>query len=198
MGFLGITGIAKDERQRCLAYYEAEVGVTAFQTKEADLFNEVLAKHEDAIQNDPAAAREVCTAAYRLVQATREIARRRDAIQPVPEVAFAMHWAWHVTSLTYSAWAQTTYSAMEALANGRIPPTKYVQHLVKEHEVAWLRAQREEMQFRKKLRISEIEAEKIVEKSIEAVKRDNWQPEPLPESDVENVVAEIEIPILSP
>ena len=42
MSFLGIRGIAKDERQRCLAYYEAEVGVTAFQTKEADLFNEVL------------------------------------------------------------------------------------------------------------------------------------------------------------
>ena len=196
MGFLDIMGIAKEERQRCLVYYEAEVGVTAFQTKEADLFNEVLAKYEDVIQKDPEAAREVCTAAYRLVQATREIVRRRDAIQPVPEAAFSMHWAWHVTSLTYSAWAQATYSAMEALANSHTPPTKYVQHLVKEHEVAWLRAQREETQFHKKLRISENEAEKIVEKSIEAAKRDQWQPESLSESEADNVA--YEIPILSP
>jgi hypothetical protein len=196
MGFWGTTGIAKDERQRCLAYYEAEVGVTAFQTKEADLFNEVLAQYEDAIKENPEAARKVCKAAYRLVQAAREIIRRRDEIQPVPEAAFSMHWAWHVTSLTYSAWAQATYSAMETLANGQTPPTKYIQHLVKEHEIVWLRAQREEKQFLKQLRIPESEVEKIVEKSTEAAKNDHWQPELPSEFDVEEVVAEI--PILSP
>jgi hypothetical protein len=177
MGLLGGTEITGGERQRSLAYYEAEVGVTAFQTKEADLFNEVLAQHDEAIAKDPAAAREACAAGHRLVQAAREIVRRRNKIQPVPEAAFSLHWAWYITTLTYAAWAQATLSAMKALVNSGTPHYKYVQHLAGEHETALRKAQKEEKKFLKRLRIPADDIQTIEDRSMEAAETDGWKPE---------------------
>ena len=197
MGLLGGVEITGAERVRCLDYYEAEVGVTAFQAKEADLFNEVLAAHNDAIPEDPAAARQVSAAAQRLVQATNEIIRRRDKIQPVPEAAFAVHWAWHVTSVAYAAWAQATLSAMEALAKSETPLYTYVRHLAGEHETAWRKAQREEKKFLKQLRLPANEIEKIVDRSIEDAETDRWQPEQSSISDHFEVPSETTVPCCS-
>ena len=177
MGLLGSAKITGGERQNYLAYYEAEVGVTAFQTKEADLFNEVLAQHDEAIGKDPAAAREARAAAHRLVQASKEIVRRRNKIQPVPEAAFSLHWAWYITSLTYAAWAQATLSAMKALVNSGTPHYKYVQHLAGEHEAALRKAQKEEKKFQKRLRIPADDIQTIEERSMEAAETDGWRPE---------------------
>ena len=189
MGFLDMMEITSHERQECLAYYEAEVGVTTFQSKEADLFNEVVDTHIDILTEDPAAAREVSIAARRLVQAAKEIIRRRDDIQPIPQAAFSMHWAWYITSIAYAAWAQATLSTMEALANGQTPQY-YVRHLVEEHEIVWRKAQKDEKKFLKQLRIPAGEIDQIVERSIEAAEMDHWQPDESSTSQNENIASE--------
>jgi hypothetical protein len=196
MGFWRSTGVAKDKQPEYLAYYGAEVEITAFQAKEADLFNEVLTEHGDAMKEDHAAASEVRAAAQRLVEAAKEIIRRRDEMQPVPVAAFALHWAWHITSLTYGVWTQSTLAAMEALAAGMAPHYKYVQHVAGEHKAAWLKAQREEKKFLRQLRTSKGEIKKIVDQSIEAAKTDSWQPE-MPVKSDDEVVSGAIVPVCS-
>lgn len=193
MGLLGNTQVVGDELQRCLAYYEAEFRVAAFQTREADLFNNALAQYSNAIAEEPMATSEVCAAANRLVQAAKEIIRRREEIQPIPEAAFSLHWAWHITSLAYAAWAQATLSAMEALANGTTPHYKYVRHLVGEHQTAWRKAQKEEKGFLKPLRIPENEIAKITSSSIDAAATDRWRPELQLKSHDEEIASETTI-----
>ena len=188
MGLLD-TEITGAERQQGLAYYEAEASVTAFQTKEADLFNEVLEVYNDVLTEDPAAARHVSIAARRLVQAAKEILRRREEIQPIPQIACSMHWAWYITSTAYAAWAQATLSAMEALANGATPDY-YVRHLVNEHETAWRKAQRNEKKFLKQLRIPAREIAQIIERCIKAAQVDHWQPDESSTSHNEDVASE--------
>ncbi len=190
MGLLGSTEIKGAERLQCLDYYEAETSVTAFQAREADLFNNVLVIYDDVIKKSPAAARKVSIAAHRLVQAAEEIIRRRDEIQPVPELAFALHWAWHVTSVAYAAWTRATLDAMETLSNGQTPLYKYVQHLANEHEAAWRKAQKEEKKYLKLLRFPSTEIARITDKSLEEADIDSWQPKPcLPPND-EKIVSE--------
>ncbi len=189
MGLLGNSQVVGDELQRCLAYYEAEFRMTAFQTREADLFNNVLAKYGNSIIDDPVAANAVCAAADRLVQAAKEIVRRREEIQPIPEAAFSLGWAWHMTSFAYAAWAQATLSAIKALANGKTPHYKYVQHLVDEHQTALLRTRKEDKNFLKRLRIPEDEIERIVDRSIDAAETDSWRPEPPSKSDEEGIAS---------
>lgn len=197
MGLIGSAEIKGVERLQCLDYYEAEVGVTAFQAREADIFNDELATYHDVIKKSPEAARKVSTAAHRLVQATEEIIRRRDEIQPVPELAFALHWAWHVTSVAYAAWARATLAAMQTLANGQTPLYKYVQHLANEHEAAWRKAQREEKKFLKLLRFPSNEIERITDKSFENAEIDDWQPkQPLAPTD-EKIVSETTVHVCS-
>ena len=193
MGLLGSAEIKGAERLQCLDYYEAETNVTAFQAREADVFNDVLATYHDVIKKSPEAARKVYTAAHRLVQAAEEIIRRRDEIQPVPELAFALHWAWHVTSVAYAAWARATLAAMETLANGQTPLYKYVRHLANEHEAAWRKAQREEKKFLKLLRFPANEITKILDNSIEDAEIDRWQPKPSLISTNEKIVSETTI-----
>ncbi|MEJ2702566.1 MAG: hypothetical protein P8Z79_09010 [Sedimentisphaerales bacterium] len=193
MGLFGGATIKGEEQQRCLAYYEAEVGVTAFQTREADLFNGVLTRCGKVVKKDPAAAREVRTAAHRLVEAAKEIVRRREQIEPVPETALFLHWAWHITSLTYAVWAQATLSAMETLSNGMTPHYKYVQHVAGEHKAAWLKAQKEEKKFLKQMHIAKPQISKIADQSIESAKADGWQPEVAATSDDEGATTEIAV-----
>lgn len=190
MGLFGRAEITGVERQQCLDYYEAEAGVTAFQAREADLFNEALASYNDLIAEAPTAASEVRAAAQRLVQAANEILRRRDAIQPVPKAAFAVHWTWHVTSVAYAAWAQATLSAMEALTKGETPLYTCIRHLAGEHETAWRKAQREEKKFLKQLRLSAHEIEQIIDRNLEAAEADPWQPGDPSICDNEEIISE--------
>jgi hypothetical protein len=197
MGLLSSAEIKGAERLQCLDYYEAEIGVTAFQAREADIFNDVLATYHDAIKKSPAAARQVSTAAQRLVQAAEEIIRRRDAIQPVPELAFALHWAWHVTSVAYAAWARATLTAMETLANGQTPLYKYVRHLATEHETAWHKAQKEEKKFLKLLRFPPNEIVRITNNRIEEAEMDSWQPKQSLNPNDEKIISETTVHVCS-
>lgn len=176
MGLFGKPRIEGDELQRCLAYYEAELRVTAFQTREADLFNNTLVKYLHSMTEDSVAASEICKAANRLVQAAHEMNRRHEEIRPIPDAALAMRCSWRITFLSVTAWAEATLSAMEALANGLTPDYAYVQHLVAEYQLAQRKAQEDEKKFLRRLRVAPVEIDEILSRSNDAAATDDWQP----------------------
>jgi hypothetical protein len=178
ISLLGKAKITGDELQQCLAYYEAEMRINAFQVKEADLFNNTMVKYFESITVDSKAAQKICDAAKRRVQAIKEVLRRHESIHPVPEAAFSMRHAWYLTFLAVATWAEASLSAMESMANGMKPHYAYVQHLVGEYQTEWRKAQKEDRKFLRCLQITPDVIEKIMKRCNEAAESDNWQPEP--------------------
>jgi hypothetical protein len=169
--------IESDERKKCLAYYEAESRVTAFQTREADLFNNALVKYLNSMEENPVAASKMCKAANRLVQAIHEAKRRHEEIKSIPDVASATRLAWHLVYQSVTAWAEGTLSAIETLANGMKPDSAYLQHLVEEYQAALHRAQEEDKKFLRRLKVAASEIETIFNTTNKATAADSWQPE---------------------
>ncbi len=184
IGFLGLMVLSdksrttdKNELQECLACFEAETKVIAFQTKEADLYNNAMVKYGNSIMENPLAAREACKAAKRLSQAATEVLRRHEQIRNVPVAASAMHHAWYVTFHANAAWASATAKAIEAMAEGMNPHTIYVQQLVEEYQKAQRRAEDEDKKFLKRLKVSAEDIAKIVARATTIdVADDDWQP----------------------
>lgn len=178
MWLFGNPKIEGTELKRCLAYYEAQFRVTAFQTKEADLFNNTLVKYLNSVKENPVAASEMCKAADRLVQAAHEVNRRHEDIQPIPDAASAMHLVWHVTFQSVTAWAEANLSSIEALANGMTSDKAYVQHLVDEYQAAWRKAQEEDKKFLRRVKVTAREMDRILNRTHEVTASDSWQPKP--------------------
>lgn len=178
MGLFSKSRIEGEELRRCLDYYEAELMVTNFQTREADLFNNTLVKYFNSITEDPVAAVEVCKAANRLVQAAHEVIMRHETIQRIPDAALSMRCAWSVTFLSLKAWAEATLSAMEALANGMTPDYAYVQHLLGENQVVQRKAQEEDKRFLRRLKVAAAEINKILSRINDDAATDDWEPKP--------------------
>ena len=158
------------ELQQCLAYFEAQTKVIAFQTKEADIYNNAMVKYGNSIMGNPLAASEACKAAT-------EVLRRHEELKNVPTAASAMHHAWYVTLYATAAWASATAKAVEAMAEGMNPNTIYIQQLVKEYKKAWRRAEDEDKKFLKQLKVSAEDIAKIVARAtaIDAT-NDDWKP----------------------
>ncbi|MFC2063414.1 hypothetical protein ACFLS8_05700 [Chloroflexota bacterium] len=177
MGFFGDPKIDGYELKQCLDCFEAETNITAFQTKEADFYNDVMVKYSNSIMEDPSAAREASKAAKRLSQAATEIIRRHDEIKSVPSAASEMHYAWHVTFLANAAWASATAATMDAMANGLDPNLVYVAQLMEQYQTAWSRTQNEDKKFVKRLKVSSEEIERIIMRvNTEVAADDNWKP----------------------
>lgn len=184
MGLFGSPKIDGKELQQCLAYFEAETKVIAFQTKGADLFNNAMVKYGNSIMENPSAAEDMKKAAKRLSQAATEILKRDEKIENVPVAASAMRSAWHETFLANAAWASAMVTAIEsnifaflAAAEGMNPQIKYAQQLAQELQEAWRRADDEDKKFLKRLKVSAEDIAKIVARAttIEAT-NDDWEP----------------------
>ena len=123
-----------NELQECLTYFEAETKILTFQTKEADLYNNVMVKYSNSITVNPLAAIEARKAAKRLSQAATEVLRRHEEIKNVTAAASTTHHAWYVAFYAYIAWAHASATAIEALVEGMNPDMMYIQQLVKEQK----------------------------------------------------------------
>jgi hypothetical protein len=176
MDLFGRHKIEGEELQECLAYYEAESKVIAFQTKEADLYNNTMVKYSNSIIENPIAASEACMAANRLSQAANEILKRQGEIWNVPAVASAMHHAWLVTFDANAAWASANAKAIEVMADRKNPDEMYIKKLVNEYQQAWQRANDEDKKFLKRLKVPEEDIAKIVTRANTIAATDAWEP----------------------
>ena len=176
MGLFGSPKIDGSELQECLACFEAETRVIAFQTKEADLYNNAMVKYGNSIMENPLAAKEMKKAAKRLSQAATEILKRHEEIKNVPVAASAMHHAWYVAFYANAAWASAMVAAIESMAEGMNPNMMYIQQLVEQYQEAWRRADDEDKKFLKRLKVGAEDIAKIVARATTIDATDNWEP----------------------
>ena len=159
------------ELQDCLAYFKAQTKVIAFQTKEADLYNNAMVKDSNYISEERKAAK-------RLSQAAIEVIRRYEDIENIPSAASQMHYAWHATFLANEAWASAWAEALEAMANSMSADMVDVQQLEKEYQRAWNWADEEDKKFLKRLDMSSDEIAEIAARAAtEMTDSDSWEPE---------------------
>lgn len=177
MGLFGSPKIDGKELQECLAYFEAQNRLIAFQTKEADLHNNAMVKYGNSITENPLAASEACKATKRLSQSATELIRRHEEMKNVPVAASAMHYAWYVTFYSYVAWASATSESIEAMAEGMNPNMMYVEQLADQNQEAWRMADDETKKFLKRLKVSAEDIAKIVARSTSiGATDDDWEP----------------------
>ena len=106
--------IDSKELKECLVYFEAETKVIAFQSKEADLFNNAMVEYSNSIMENPLAAKKIKVSTNRLSQSATEVLRRHEEIKNIPFSASAMRSAWHVAFLVNTAWASAMVEAIES------------------------------------------------------------------------------------
>jgi hypothetical protein len=183
IGYLGLMllsdksqTIDKNELQRCLAYLEEEWKFQAFQTREADLYNNALVQYGYSMTTDSLASKEMCRAASRLSQSTSEILKCRGGMASIPDIASAMYLAWQMTYSDYSAWAGMQYAAIKAVATGMQPHTQRVRELLQQSEKSRRKAENEEKRFYKRLNLNVNDVNRIISNASAAVAVDNWQP----------------------
>ena len=175
--------IDSKELQECLAYFEAETKVIAFQSKEADLFNSAMVEYGNSIMDSPLAAKKMKISTNRLAQSATEMLRRHGEIKNVPFPASAMRSAWHVAFLVNAAWASAMVEAIESnifaflrQSEGMNPETGYAQQLALEFKKAWRRADEEDKKLLKKLKVSAQDIEEIMARATTAAINDTWEP----------------------
>ncbi len=183
MGLFSSSKIEGSELQECLAYFEAETRVIAFQTKEADLFNNAMVKYGNSVMQNPLAAEDMKKAANRLSQAAAEILKRHEKIKNVPVAASAMRSAWHETFLANATWASAMVTAIESnifaflsAAQGMNPQIKRAQQCSEELQKAWQRADNEDKKFLKKLKVSVEDITEILSRATISITREGWEP----------------------
>lgn len=184
MGFLdfffGEPKILSEERQKCLDYLKEEFELTAFQDKEAALYNNVAVKYLDSISVDSSAAEAMCQAANRLSQAASEIMKRRSKITSIPHTASAVFFGWQATFQEYLAWTQALVAAVEASANGMTPQMEYVEAIRSQSEKFRRKAEAELKKLLERLKLSGDEMRELFVNASRNVTAEDWQPKDVP------------------
>ena len=178
MGFLfGKPKIEGDELRKCLAYLEEEGNLVIFRGKEEDLYNNALVKYGKSVSKDSHAAKEMCRAADRLVQAASEIIKRRGEMTSIPDVASSMYFAWQKSYLAYLEHVKAESATWEAEVNGMKPGYEYLRKLFLQSEGLRRKALEEEKKLAKRLRLSGDGVRKMYNNALAAVETERWQPE---------------------
>jgi hypothetical protein len=168
------TKIDGESLEECLACFEAEKNVIAFQTKEAGLFNETMSKHADSVLTSPASAKEAAEAARRLKFAADEILKRFNEISPIPRKAIVMHQAWFATLIANRIWALATCGAIEAMTGGMSPDMPQLQQVLGQLQETWESANEGDKEFLAGLGVSSDVVTNIVSRAT--AKESTWEP----------------------
>lgn len=172
----GKSKIKGDELSKCLAYLEEEWKLTAFQEKEADIYNDALVKYGSLMEIDRNAAKEMCQAINRLLQSASEILGRRSRISSVPDVASVSFSAWQSTYTSYLTWTQAQAAVIQALADGTEPNVRRSTELISKSENHRSIAMSELRILLKRLDISGKELQGLHDHATTTVEEDNWKP----------------------
>lgn len=158
------------ELQDCLAYFEAQSKVMAFQVKEAELFDNTEITSDSYLS-------EMHKAAKRRSQAATEVLRRYEAIGNVPSAASQVHRTWHTTIVANEAWASAYAEAFEAMANGKKADFVHIQQLEAESQNNMKFADEEERKFVNQLGISNSRIDDMATFiTAEINTNDSWKP----------------------
>ena len=175
------TAIQGDERNEYLSYYEDEKKLRLLYERVEQLFDKGLGKYEDEYFQTRKQRRAFWSSMEKIFEvreyfshAASEIVKRKKEMSPAPSAALAMSAAWEAAYLDYEAHLDPS----NIMANSN-PVMQTIQqqrakelstNLKKSLRKAW----KEEREFRKSLKISSSECQRIVDNATRAVASDEW------------------------
>lgn len=175
------TSTEGNERAECLSYYEEEKKLRLLLERVGRLFDKGLGKYEDEYFKARKRRVEFWSSMEKIFevneyfsQAASEIVRRKQEMKVAPSPASSMSAAWEAVYSDYKALKDPSniaagYDAMEV--QGRKARQK---ELVKKLNESWQKALDEEKEFRKRLKLSRAEYQRIRENATRAVAADEW------------------------
>ena len=175
------------KRQQCLAYYQEELKLKVFQEKEADLYNQAVARCSTLTATDNEVAKEMLPAAGRQAESANEILRRRGKMASIPGIASGVYFAWQVAYSDYLAWATAQAAAVSAVADGMAPHAKRVDRILSRSQKSRHKAEGKEKKFLRRLGLSKDEVRKLLVQASMAVASENWQPQEQPANELESL-----------
>jgi hypothetical protein len=182
--------IQDNERHECLTYYEEEKKLYLLCEKVARLFDKRLGKYEDeyfkarkswrkyGIDDNHPDPMDVMDKIFEVheyfSQATTEIVKRKKQMRLAPSPASAMSSAYEAAYLDYEATKDP--SNIAAGSNSMEVQAREVRQkeLGKKSDKSIYKAWQEEKEFRKRLKLSSSEYQKIVDNVARAVATDEW------------------------
>jgi hypothetical protein len=172
-----VTGVAREElRSQYLAYYGELAKLMAFQTKEADIYNNALVVYRNSLLTSDKAAREMCRAARRLVESAKAIVIYINRMPTLPDVIAMTHFLWQKTFLDYQAWTEAQAAAFEAIAAGMEPAEERVRELFLQAEKSEREATKAEERLVRRLGVKPSDLKQSFNNALVAVEKENWQP----------------------
>ncbi|MFC1871293.1 hypothetical protein ACFLYF_02685 [Chloroflexota bacterium] len=177
--------ITDEERQECLVYYEEEKKLRLLLERIGRLFDKSVRKYEDALSKSRRAREAIMDGVFdnlgkiyevtdHIHQAAAEIVKRKREMKIAPSAASAMSSAWLAVYLDYEALRDPSnisagYKSIEVQAK-----EARQKELVKKFNKSWYRALEEEKEFHKRLKVSSVEYQRIVDYAAIAVEADDW------------------------
>lgn len=172
-----VTGVAREElRSQYLAYHGELAKLMAFQSKEADIYNNALVVYRSSMITSDKAAQEMCRTARRLVESAKAIVNYISRMLTLPDVIATTHFFWQKTFLDYQAWAEAQAAAIEAIAAGMEPAGERVHELLLQAEKSEREAMKAEEKLVRRLGVKPSDIQQSLNNALVAVEKENWQP----------------------
>jgi len=165
-----------EEQEGVWAYLAKEWRLAALQDLEAERYNNAATKYGGAIIPGSAGLAELLSAGGRLSQAADELVQRHSELQPVPDEAGSVYFAWEVVYRSYQEWASAVAVTLEGYEAGTMPNTMRVQQLFGQMERARKKAEQEEGKLLRRLSLSAEDVRRRLKEAQDAAKAEDWQP----------------------
>ena len=176
-----LPAIKDEERQECLAYYEEEKKLRLLYERVEQLFNKSLGRYEDAYFQARKARSEFWSSMDKIFEvreymshAATEIVNRKKAMRSAPSPDSAMSSAYEAAYLDYEALRDpSNIAAGSDPVEVEIRRQREKELLTKFHKSKH-KAEKEEREFLKRLKLSNTEAQRITDNASRAIATDEW------------------------
>ena len=157
---------------------EEEGKIVEFWACEEERFKNVFSKYSQSYLTDSHSAEEILRAADRLIQATKEIIRRRTGIYTRYGFTNNMYKAWEKAYLAQLRHYEREYKVLGEMVEGRWS----VDHItVRSYSLAagdlYRKALKETQKVSDQLKLSQDEVQKMRKEASAAYEAENWQPQ---------------------
>ena len=181
MGFFSREPTIEDnERQECLAYYEEEKKLRLLFERVELLYDKRVGKYEDEFSQARKAHRafhpsldKIFEVTEHISQAATEIVKRKKEMRAAPSAASAMASAWEAAYLDYEAFMPCNIVAGSDIIKVQARRER-AKELSTKFDKSIHQAWKEEKAFRKRLKLSRGEAQRIDNNASRAMAADEW------------------------
>jgi len=173
--------IEGDERYECLAYYEEEKKLRLLFERVEELFDKRIGKYESELSQARKAGEDffpslekIGEVTEHISQAANEIVKRKKQMKPAPSAASAMALAWEAAYSDYKALRDPSNIVAGSDIVKVTAKRERAKELYTKFDKSLRRAWKEEETFRKRLKLSNAEAQRITDNASRAIATDEW------------------------